>query len=118
MAIKNILAGVAVTDFEKALAWYEQLFDRRPDSRPMDGLAEWRSDNGGWLQLFPDRDRAGSSSFTLAVSDLDEHVGGLRTKGVAIGRMTTSGIVKTATIVDPDGNQIILAEALTDAIAS
>jgi len=83
----------------------------------MDGLAEWRSDNGGWLQLFSDHDRAGSASFTLAVSDLDEHVEALRRTGVSIGRMTTSDIVKTATIADLDGNQIVLAEALTDSIA-
>ena len=117
MAINNVLAGVAVVDFARSLAWYEQLFDRAPDSRPMDGLAEWRADGGGWLQLFSDAARAGSSAFTLAVSDLEEHLEPLREKGVPILSTTASEVVKTATIADPDGNQIVLAEALSDSIA-
>jgi len=117
MTINNILAGVAVTDFSLSLEWHEQLFSRSPDSQPMAGLAEWEAPGGGWLQVFHDDARAGSGAFTLAVSDLDRHVEALRNKDVSIERTTASEIVKTATIIDPDGNQIVLAEALAGSIA-
>lgn len=117
MKINNILAGLAVEDFAAALKWYGHLFDRSPDSRPMDGVAEWHSPDGGWLQLFEDEARAGSSSVTLAVGDLDRTLETLRAKGIAIGQGTASDVVKTAEIADPDGNRIILAEALSESIA-
>ena len=58
MAIKNTLAKVAVSGFGKSLEWHKRLFDQPRDTRPMDGLAEWRPDNGGWRQVFSDHERA------------------------------------------------------------
>jgi predicted enzyme related to lactoylglutathione lyase len=117
MPINNALAGIAVNDVAAAVTWYEQLLSRPPDSRPMDGLAEWRFTKGGWIQVFHDAHRAGSSSVTLAVSNLDELLSELKQKGIGVEHTTVSKMVKTAIATDPDGNQIVFAEALTDAIA-
>jgi hypothetical protein len=114
MAINNALAGIAVNDLTSAVAWYEQLLNRPPDSRPMEGLAEWQFAEGGWIQLFEDKDRAGSSSVTLVVTSRDDQLVELEAKGTPVGRTTTSEKVKIAIVTDPDGNQVVFAEALTD----
>jgi predicted enzyme related to lactoylglutathione lyase len=117
MSITNALAGVAVRDLSAAVPWYERLFDRSADTRPMPEVAEWRFARGGWIQVFHDEERAGSSSVTLAVSDLDNLLDELEKKGVSVETTTSTKMVKTAILHDPDGNQIVLAEALSDRLA-
>jgi hypothetical protein len=41
MSIKNAIASVAVKDLGAAVQWYETLFGRPADSRPMAEVAEW-----------------------------------------------------------------------------
>ncbi len=118
MTVSNALAGVAVNDLGTAASWYERVFKRPADSRPMPEVAEWRFPKGGWLQVFQDKARAGSSSVTLAVSDLDEQLRHLEAEGIKIGKTTNADIVKTALVSDPDGNQLVFAEATSDNIAS
>lgn len=110
MAIVNALAGIMVSDFTTAEAWYEQLLARPADARPMEGLAEWKLADGGWIQVFQDTERAGSSSVTFLVSGLDDHLAELKAKGISIERTTTSAYVKTATVCDPAGNRVVFAE--------
>jgi hypothetical protein len=110
MAIVNALAGVMVSDLTTAEAWYEQLLSRPADARPMEGLAEWKLADGGWIQVFQDRGRAGSSSVTFLVSGLDDQLAELKTKGISIEQTTTSDYVKTATVTDPAGNRVVFAE--------
>ena len=81
MAIVNALAGIMVSDLTTAEAWYEQLLSRPADARPMDGLAEWKLADGGWIQVFQDKDRAGSSSVTFLVSGLDDQLAELKGEG-------------------------------------
>lgn len=111
MSVVNALAGVAVKELELSVSWYTLLFNRGPDERPMDELAEWMFEKGGWLQVFKDDKRAGSSSVTLVENDLDGRVAELKSKGVAVGDVTAGKFVKTAIVADPDGNQIVFAEA-------
>lgn len=117
MPIQNVLAGVAVRDLNAAIGWYSTVFERPADSRPMPELAEWRAASGGWIQVFHDEARAGSSSVTLSVSDLERTITTLKGKGIHATNRNDSKKVKTAMISDPDGNRIVLAEAQTDAIA-
>jgi predicted enzyme related to lactoylglutathione lyase len=110
MAIVNALAGIMVSDLTTAETWYEQLLSRPADARPMEGLAEWKLADGGWIQVFQDKDRAGSSSVTFLVSGLDDQLAELKAKGISIERTTTSDYVKTATVTDPAGNRVVFAE--------
>ena len=57
--------------------------------------------------MFVDGERAGRSFLNLAVSDLDEHVKGLRGRGFAPGEIqdVTKG-VRISTIEDLDGNTL------------
>ena len=51
MALKNVLAFIAVRDIEEGARWYKMLVGREPDTLPMKGLVEWQFEAGGWLQV-------------------------------------------------------------------
>ena len=113
MTIRNALAGVAVRNLDEAVVWYTRLIGRAPDDHPMSEVYQHGFPSGGWLQIFADGDRAGKSSLTLAVSSLEETLARLRTQGIAPGEPTHSDYVDTASVIDPDGNRIVFAEAKT-----
>jgi catechol 2,3-dioxygenase-like lactoylglutathione lyase family enzyme len=115
MPIKSVLAGIAVADFESALAWYERLLGRPADEIPMDGLGEWHFAQTGWIRLIRDADRAGKSLLTLQVDDLERYVAVLEERGLAPGPIddTTSDTVLFAALADPEGNTITLVEQRT-----
>jgi hypothetical protein len=110
MSIRNALAGVAVRDLGASLRWYEHLLDDTA-FRPMKEVGEFHFERGGSLQVFEDNRRAGASSVTLAVSDLDEQLDDLKKKGIPTDQVTRTDQVSTAVIQDPDGNQIVFAAA-------
>jgi predicted enzyme related to lactoylglutathione lyase len=110
VSIRNALAGVAVRDLSASLRWYEHLLDDTA-FRPMKEVGEFHFERGGSLQVFEDNRRAGASSVTLAVSDLDEQLNDLKKKGIPTDQVTRSDQVSTAIIQDPDGNQIVFAAA-------
>ena len=117
MSIKNALASVAVKDLNAAIQWYAKLLGRQPDSRPMPEVAEWKFERGGWLQVYHLPERAGSGSFTLAVSNLDEHVAQLTRLGLDTSQRSSGTKAKTVMIADPDGNHIAFAEAIDPGMA-
>lgn len=112
MAVTNALAGIAVKELAGAIAWYSLLLDQRPDTQPMEGLAEWAFRDGGWMQVFEDGARAGRSSITLVEDNLDWRLADLEAKGIAIESTSTSETVKVAILRDPDGNLVVFAQAL------
>jgi predicted enzyme related to lactoylglutathione lyase len=109
--ITDILPGVAVTDLETALPWYEKLFGRPADERPMEGLAEWLF-GGARLQLVEEPDRAGKSTVTLVLDDVKAYYKELDERGLTPDALdeTTSDKVLFGYIADPQGNQIALVE--------
>ena len=115
--IKNALASVAVKDLPAATRWYERLLGERPDSRPMEDVAEWGFARGGWLQVYQLPERAGNCSCTLSVTDLDGEIARLRATGIAVGEPTVGPRVRVVMIEDPDGNSIALSEALDASMA-
>jgi predicted enzyme related to lactoylglutathione lyase len=117
MSISNALASVAVKDLQSTIPWYEKLIGRPADSRPMPEVAEWKFEGGGWLQVYQNRDRAGTGSVTLAVNDLDEQIAELRKSGIDPGAPMKSPKVNVVMIKDPDGNSIAFAQALDSTMA-
>ena len=117
MLIKNALASVAVQDLDLAIKWYERLFGKTADSRPMPEVAEWKFERGGWLQVYQLPERAGSGSFTLAVNSIEELAAHLGKLGINTGESSSSEKVKTLMITDPDGNHIAFAEAIDPSMA-
>ena len=116
MSINNAQAGVAVTSLDDAIRWYERVLGSTP-RRPMQEVAEWQFAGGGALQVFVDKERAGRSSVTFVVSNVDEQIAALTASGVQIMKTTSTALVRTAVVKDPDSNQIVFAQPLTDRIA-
>lgn len=112
MTIMNSLASVAVKDLGSAVQWYERLLGRPADSRQVSGVAEWKFEMGGWLQVYQGAERAGFGSFTLAVSSLDELLADIKTGGLDAGRQMISEKMKVVMLKDPDGNSIAFVESL------
>jgi predicted enzyme related to lactoylglutathione lyase len=111
MQITNVLAGVAVTDLERAKRWYEVFFARPADAEPMDGLAEWHTPRGV-LQLVLDEQRAGGSLVTIWVPDARNALADLASRGGPEVTLddTTSDKVLFASLTDPDGNAITVVQ--------
>jgi predicted enzyme related to lactoylglutathione lyase len=112
MTITNALAGIAVDNLAAVLPWYEQIFGRPADARPMADVAEWKFSTGGWVQVATDADRAGASSVTLIVDDLAAHLADLESKDIHPVSKRIGDYVKTAIYRDPDGNRLILTQPL------
>jgi predicted enzyme related to lactoylglutathione lyase len=111
MPITHLFAGVAVTDFESACAWYERLFGRPPDMLPQEGEAVWHLTAGASVYVTADLERAGSGLLTIAVSDLDAHAGALAERGVPVDRIVANrDTVRRVIVSDADGNQTTLFE--------
>jgi glyoxylase I family protein len=80
---------------------------RPEDNHPMETLVEWRVTDTGWIQVFHDPERAGSTLLNFAVDDLDKHVAELRGRGLAPGNVDTANKgVRLSTLIDPDGNRL------------
>jgi len=110
LTITNALAGIAVDDINEAIDFYERLFGRLPDARPMNDLAEWKLPGGGWVQVHTDADRAGASTLTLIVDDLAEELGRLGLHGLMPVSKAMGDFFKTAKFRDSDGNLITLSQ--------
>ena len=116
MSIINAIASVAVRDLNSAIKWYEAVLRKAP-SKPMPEVAEWGFERGGWLQVYQLPERAGSGSFTLAVSNVEEEATLLKKLNIDTSQRTSSERVKTLMITDPDGNHIAFAEATDPSLA-
>jgi glyoxylase I family protein len=109
MTFDHLLAVVAVRDLRASRDWYSALLGRQPDNDPMPTLTEWQVVPQGWLQVFEDPERAGSSLFNLAVDDLDAHVTAARDRGLQPEDVVDAAKgVRLSTLTDPDGNMIRL----------
>ena len=110
MTITKVLARIAVEDLAEALDFYERLFGRGPDARPISDIAEWKLPSGGGVQVVADADRAGANALTLIVEDIGEEVGRLGLYGLTPVAKSVGDFFKTARYRDPDGNQITLSQ--------
>lgn len=116
MNIKNALASVAVKDVKTAAPWYEKVLGR-PASMPMPEVAEWTLERGGGLQVYQLRERAGTGSCTLVVSDIEDLTAHLETLGIDTSEKSSGERVKTVMITDPDGNHIAFAQPMDPGLA-
>jgi hypothetical protein len=107
--IKNVLAFISVRDIQPAVRWYSMLVGRPPDTQPMEGLAEWKFEGGGWLQVNENRQLSGRSSITLVETDIDERMAMLTKAGIKPKSFIQGEAVSVIIIADPDGNQVVFA---------
>ena len=112
MQINNVFASLPVKDLSVARSWYEKLFKRAPDSTPMPTVLEWRFTGGGTLQVYEGPDRAGGGSCTLAISNIEAVIEGLKSLGIDPDKLIDGGKAKVVMVKDLGGNCIAFAQAI------
>jgi hypothetical protein len=120
--VRRVMAGVVVDDLLLARNWYETVLGRPPDATPMDGLLEWHVNDGAWLQVVDvdvvravqrreEWGRAGASSVSFVVANLDDHRATFAANAIPIvSHYTTASALKTVTVSDPAGNFVTFVE--------
>jgi predicted enzyme related to lactoylglutathione lyase len=116
MSYVNVLASLQVAQFDATVAWYERLFGRSPDNRPMEGCVEWQLAESGGVQIYNNPDRAAPATIIIGLDDLQAEQERLRERGITINPYDVpSGEFRLAQLTDPSGNTVVLSETLSDA---
>jgi len=117
LTITHVFAGIAVADYDAALAWYTRFVGRSPDVIVTENEAMWQAVETGWIYVVGDATRAGKALLTLLVNDLEDYVAELGQRGLEPSAIeTVPGLYRKAVMTDPEGNMISLGQDLsTDA---
>jgi hypothetical protein len=111
MTIKTIFAHVSCADIETSAPWYEKLFGKAPLRRPTPGLAEWQFSDSAEVQLYEQREHAGTSTLTLGVLPLEPERRRLEAAGLKPGPIEETDGYFIMRMRDPDENLIVFASA-------
>jgi hypothetical protein len=117
MSIKTIFAHVSCADIESSAPWYEKLFGKPPVRRPMPGLVEWQFSDSAEVQLFEEKEHAGSSTLTLGVLTIEPEQRRLMKAGLNPGPIEETDGYFIMRIRDPDQNLIVFASAKKSQLA-
>ena len=102
-----LFAGIPVTDYVTALAWYERLLGSPPSFFPHDTEAVWELAEHRSVYIVQRPEHAGHAMHTIIVDDLDTLVAEIGQRGLEPAQRETYGNgVRKITYVDPDGNEI------------
>ena len=103
----ELFAGIAVRDFESAVAWYERLFGSPPTFVVHETEVLWQVAEHGSVYVVQRPERAGLAMHTLFVEDLDERVAGISARGIEpADRETYDNGVRKIIYRDPEGNEL------------
>jgi predicted enzyme related to lactoylglutathione lyase len=102
----DLFAGIAVTEFATALAWYERLFGSPPSFKPTETEAVWQLAEHRFVFVEQQPAHAGHARHLLFVDDLDACIAQIAERGVTPAQEETyaNGVRKVA-YRDPDGNE-------------
>jgi catechol 2,3-dioxygenase-like lactoylglutathione lyase family enzyme len=103
----ELFAGIPVSDYQRALTWYEQLLGSGPSFLPNDVEAVWEVGEHRYVYVEHLPAHAGHAKITLFVDDLDARVEGISARGIEPAeRETYQNGVRKVTFRDADGNEI------------
>lgn len=106
-----LFAGIAVSDFAAARAWYESLLGSPPSFFPHDTEAVWELAESRLLYIVLRPEHAGHATHTVIVDDLDARVAAMAERGLEPAKQEAyPGGERKITYVDPDGNEIGFGE--------
>lgn len=103
----DLFAGVPVTDYAAAVAWYECLFGCPPAFLPNDREAVWELADHRYIfiELLPEH--AGHARHLLFLRDLDGFIAQIGERGLQpTQHETLANGVRKVIYHDPDGNKI------------
>ena len=107
-----LFAGIAVSDYPRALDWYERLVGRPATFEAHDTESVWDLAEGRSFYVVLAEEDAGHSRLTWFVDDLDAFVAAARGRGIEPETEETYGNgVRKTTYRDPDGNEVGLGGA-------
>jgi len=102
----DLFAGIPVSDYAVALAWYERLLGSSPAFFPNETEAVWELAEHRYIYIVLRPEQAGSALHTVLVGDLDARVAGIAGRGLEPTRRETyQGGMRKITYRDPDGNE-------------
>jgi catechol 2,3-dioxygenase-like lactoylglutathione lyase family enzyme len=103
----DLFAGISVSDYDTAVAWYEQLLGGVPSFLPNDVEAVWELGEHQFLYIEVVPEHAGHAQHTLFVEDFDGVLAAIAERGLEPAvRETYENGVRHATFFDPDGNEV------------
>ena len=103
----DLFAGIPVSDYERAVAWYERLLGSAPAFLPNEVEAVWELAENRYVFIEVLPDHAGHARHTLFVDDFEARLQGIADRGLEPAlRETYSNGVRKTTYRDPDGNEI------------
>ncbi|MEV2194533.1 VOC family protein [Streptomyces phaeochromogenes] len=103
----DLFAGIPVSDYARALAWYERLFGTPPTYVAGDTEAVWELAEHRSVAVEHRPEHAGHALHTVFVDDFDARVAGMADRGIEPTKRETYGNgVRKATYHDPEGNEI------------
>ena len=102
-----LFAGIPVSDYAAALAWYERLLGSPPSFFPHDPETVWELAEHRSVFIVQQPEHAGHAMHTIIVDDLDTVVAEIAQLGLeSAKRETYSDGVRKITYIDRDGNEI------------
>ena len=87
----DLFAGLPVSDYQRALAWYERLLGSQPAFLPNATAAVWELAEQRYLYIEELPERAGHGLHTVFVEDLDERVESISARGIEPASRETYG---------------------------
>ena len=115
----NITAALNVSDLDKSIAWYQEVlgFELLYKVDEM-GWCELKTETAGvnlGLSAREELKQGGGATLTFGVKDLAAARAELEAKDVRFDgeTQTVEGMVSLATFFDPDGNQFMIAQDLS-----
>jgi hypothetical protein len=103
----DLFAGIRVSDFERAKAWYVRLLGTEPSFFPHETEAVWQITEHGSIYIVEVAEGAGGCVNTIVAGDFDERVAAMAARGIEPDeRETYSNGVRKAIYHDADGNEI------------
>jgi catechol 2,3-dioxygenase-like lactoylglutathione lyase family enzyme len=103
----DLFAGMPVSNYNRAVTWYERLLGSSPSFLPNEIEAVWEVAEHRYLYIVLRPEDAGHSVHTLFVDDFDTRLAEMAERGLETAKLETySNGVRKATYLDPDGNEI------------
>jgi predicted enzyme related to lactoylglutathione lyase len=103
----DLFAGIPVSDYARALPWYERLLGSAPTFVASATEAVWELAEHRSVVIEERPEHAGHAMHTIFVNDLEALVEQIARRGLEPAeRETYSNGVRKATYRDPDGNEI------------
>ncbi len=102
----DLFAGIAVSDYAAAVAWYERLLGEPPSFLPNEREAVWELAEHRFVFVEVKPEHAGHARHLVFVDDLDGRIADIAGRGLQPAEQETydNGVRKVA-YVDADGNE-------------